>query len=76
MIPFPPNAQPLTPNPSPKPKPPTPQPHSNPKRFLSNMPASYFRQTNEEARLQHLGAISSMLEVQSNRPFATTLWAL
>eukprot|EP00752_Nemacystus_decipiens_P010276 g9158.t1 len=31
--------------------------------FLSNMPASYFRQTTEESRLQHLGAISSMLEV-------------
>lgn len=27
------------------------------------MPASYFRQTTEEARLQHLGAISAMLEV-------------
>lgn len=34
-----------------------------PPRFLSNMPASYFRQTTEESRLQHLGAISSMLEV-------------
>lgn len=33
-------------------------------RFLQNMPASYFRQTSEEARLQHLGAISSMLEEQ------------
>eukprot|EP00903_Cladosiphon_okamuranus_P014976 g13861.t1 len=31
--------------------------------FLTNMPASYFRQTTEESRLQHLGAISSMLEV-------------
>ncbi|CAN0362369.1 unnamed protein product, partial [Ectocarpus sp. 12 AP-2014] len=30
--------------------------------FLRNMPASYFRQTTEESRLQHLGAISSMLE--------------
>ncbi|CAN0452757.1 unnamed protein product, partial [Laminaria digitata] len=33
-------------------------------RFLHNMPASYFRQTTEEARLQHLGAISAMLEAQ------------
>ncbi|CAM9860894.1 unnamed protein product [Ascophyllum nodosum] len=32
--------------------------------FLENMPASYFRQTTEEARLQHLGAIASMLEEQ------------
>lgn len=35
-----------------------------PRRFLENMPASYFRQTTEEARLQHLGAIAAMLEEQ------------
>ncbi|CAN0181734.1 unnamed protein product, partial [Discosporangium mesarthrocarpum] len=30
--------------------------------FLSNMPATYFRQTTEEARLEHLGAICAMIE--------------
>jgi glutamate dehydrogenase len=30
--------------------------------FLTNMPATYFRQTSEEARLEHLLAITSMME--------------
>eukprot|EP00611_Tribonema_gayanum_P024921 TRINITY_DN5581_c0_g1_i1.p1 TRINITY_DN5581_c0_g1~~TRINITY_DN5581_c0_g1_i1.p1 ORF type:complete len:480 (+),score=151.07 TRINITY_DN5581_c0_g1_i1:204-1643(+) len=30
--------------------------------FLQNMPATYFRQTSQEARLEHLQAISAMME--------------